>query len=173
MKTASVFFAVCLLAVTSSAFGGQAANVPSSIQDYYRKRDGFVIAKNSSGMQKLIESTHVKGYEGTSLPDKTGKSKKTNLAHLVESMNKLFATYGKIDGMTSKFTHVTSSKDSAVVTVASEMHGSVKDPDGQPHTVAASGTNVDTWVRVGGSWKIKTSKTASSKILIDGKAVNR
>ena len=64
-------------------------------------------------------------------------------------------------------------KTSAVVTVSSSMMAiGPKGRDGHSQTIVLTSRSQDTWIKVGSSWKLKSIKTLSDKMTIDGRIVS-
>jgi hypothetical protein len=57
----------------------------------------------------------------------------------------------------------------AAVAFIGHFKGKMAGPDHKNHEIAFEATNVDTWVRVGGDWKLEHSKVLSFAMTRDGK----
>ncbi|HLK15690.1 MAG TPA: hypothetical protein VKT78_12880 [Fimbriimonadaceae bacterium] len=61
---------------------------------------------------------------------------------------------------------------SGSTTTSHDFKGTMTGPDKKPHTLAGSMTSKDTWVKVGGKWKMSVMTVTGYKATMDGKPYN-
>jgi len=144
-----------------------------AIKAYYAKDDALMLKLDFVGLKKLKTEYSTSDYVSFNKPDKAGNVKKSTLAQEFQEMDQF---RGIIDTISRSATHVdrmTIQKTTTVVMVTSS--GEVKTKklpkDGKVHSIANTSVSQDTWVLAGRSWKMKSSKTLSDKLVVDGRPI--
>jgi len=143
------------------------------IRAYYAKDDALMLKMDFAGWRKLIIETSTSDYVSYGMPDKTGKVTKKTLADQVNGLDRLAPIIESVPTSTNHIDRLTSRPRTILVTVtfSGEMKTKKLPQNGKSHTIGGTMRSVDTWVKVGGSWKMKMSKTISDKMLMDGRPI--
>lgn len=75
----------------------------------------------------------------------------------------------KVTGASSKTLTAKETGKTGVTTATHNISGTMTGPDHKSHTLKASATSTDTWVKVGGVWKLSVMNWGKTKMSMDGK----
>ena len=168
-KLISFLSSLVLSAVAALAFAGQPALSPT-ISGYYKKNDLLTLKKDVPGLAKLLNATTTDDFLFTGKPDRMGKTSTRTRSQTEQGMAQVMPLIEKFTQSVSHIQRSVVTKTSAVVTVKTIISWVTKlQPDGKTHKLENHATVEDTWVKIGGSWKLKASKNTSGKLTIDGK----
>lgn len=172
MKSLRILSTFALGVVAFSAALAQ-SSAEKFIRAYYAKDDALMLKMDFAGWRKVIIETSTSDYVTYGMPDKTGKVTKKTLADQVNGLDRLGPIIESVPKSTNHIDHITIGPRTILVTVTAtgEMKTKKLPQDGKSHTIAGASTTVDTWVKVGGSWKMKMTKTISDKMLMDGEPI--
>ena len=154
----------------SSAFAR--ADAPAPIKAYYAKEDSLMLKGNFEGLKKLQLDNSTPDYVSISKPDKSGKVRKKTRTEDVAQIDQFSKIIDSVTQSVSHIDSVTIGKNTATVVVTSTGELSTKKAafgDGKAHIMSNTSKSQDTWVKVGGSWKMKISKELTDNLKIDGK----
>jgi len=138
---------------------------------YYAKDDALTLKMDFAGLKKLKGEYSTKDYVSYGQPDKNGKAKKSTRAEEFKSLDGIAAFIDSVKSGQSHIEHLTLGKTTAVAIVSSrgELKTKKLPSDGKAHMMGSISVSQDTWIKVGRSWKMKTSKTLSSHVTLDGR----
>ena len=134
----------------------------TDIQTRYDAMTAAVKAKNAKGYMEVLHET----YKLTNKDGKVDDRKKTEdaISGMLKEMEKVEFTF--------KVKECVVKDNVATVTQEQTLIGSMKDPQGKPHTMEAKGWFVDRWVKTPTGWKLMEQKEISSTMMIDGKSLD-
>lgn len=130
-----------------------------------------MLKKDFAGWKKQKLDNSTADFASYGKPDKTGKAKKKTRVDEFKEMDQILPMIDSVPKSISHVDHLTIGPKTIVATVTSmgEMKTKKLPQDNKSHTFGGTSTTVDTWVKVGATWKMKTTKTISDKMVIDGK----
>jgi hypothetical protein len=170
MKRVKPAVLLAMSALTVLGFSSQ-ANLDPQIKGYYTLQDSLTLKKDGPGLEKLMTGHATPDFMNVGKPDKTGKARTKTMAEDMAQMKQTLPFIDKFTKVHSMIKKVAAGKGSVVVTVSTDVAMQTKKgPDGKVHSVDGHDVNEDTWVKSGGRWKMKISKTVSETMKIDGKA---
>jgi hypothetical protein len=142
-----------------------------AIAAYYAKDDALALKADYAGLKKLKLENSTSDFVSVVKAGKTGKTITRTRADEFAQLDGFSKIIDSIVKSNSHIDRITQGKKAIVVTVTSsgELKTKKLPQDGKVHRLANTGTSEDTWVKVGGAWKIKQSKSLTSKMLLDGK----
>jgi hypothetical protein len=169
LRTLSVF---ALGTVVCSAALAQSSG-EKFIRAYYAKDAALMVKVDFAGLRKHKMDNSTADYVTYGRPDKTGKTAKKTRADEFKGMDQMVPMIESVPKSINHIDHLTLGPTTILVTVTSsgEMRTKKLPQDGKSHTFGGTTTTIDTWVKVGGSWKMKMTKTLSEKVQIDGKSM--
>jgi len=170
MKSLRILSIFALGAVVCSAALAQSSG-EKFIRAFYAKDDALMLKMDFAGWRKQKMEMSTSDYVAYGKPGKTGQTTKKTRADEFKGMDQVIPM---IDSVPKSLTHVDhltigSTTILATVTSSGEMKTKKLPQDGKSHIFGGTTTTIDTWVKVGGSWKMKMTKTLSDKMLLDGK----
>jgi hypothetical protein len=170
MKSFRILSVFALGAVACSVALAQ-SSAEKFIRAYYAKDDALMLKMDFVGWRKQKVEVSTSDYVSIGKPDKTGKAKKKTRADEFKEMDQILPMIASVLKSVTHVDHFTTGPTTILVTTTSsgEMKTKKLPQDGMSHTIGGTSTSIDTWVKVGASWKIKTTKTISDKMMIDGK----
>lgn len=168
LKTLS-FLALATVACSTAVAQSDAT---SAIRAYYAKGDALMMRMDFAGLQKLTQNSSTSDYVMMSVPDKSGKVMKHTLAEESQNIPKFAAMFQTANKCVAKVVSVTVNHNTAVALVNSDRELTTKKlGDGKTHLMMVATESQTTWVKTGGRWKIKITKTLKQKMTVDGHAV--
>jgi hypothetical protein len=171
MKTIKTVVALALLALAGSGFSAQKGLSPS-IKAYYAKNDALTIKKDLKGVQKLYADTYTADFVSLGNPNKSGKVTTRSRAQEIATVAQAIPFIDKFAKFETRIDHVTLGTGTATIKTTSRvLMQTVADPSGKKHEISGSSTSEDLWVLVGGVWKMKSSKTITEDMKMDGQAI--
>lgn len=149
-----------LSALTASA---AAEDVKATLQGAYNSLAKATIAKDTSGIKKVVKQwmapdvvfIHKDGRKETA----------TQMLAQMQQMMPMIQKFGKYSVVIEK---LTTKGNTAEATVLNNVSMTMAGPDKKPHTIVDVERSKDSWVKVGGQWKLKVSKTYEVKATMDG-----
>ncbi len=162
IKLASLL-ALSLAAVAS--FGAQ-SDVKHKITDAYAKMDAMTVKMDGVGLTKLLMAT--------STPDCVfiEEGMTHTRKEMLDRMKVSFASLSSITGSTSHIDSWSIGANSLTTHVSSSLSAVTKaGQDGKTHRVKQTSKSVDLWVKVGGAWKLKSTKDSNVVGYMDGNKV--
>jgi len=171
MKNYRSLSLVALLAIAGSVLAVQ-SDVTKSIQAIYSKLDALSIKKDIPGLTKLLKQNSTPDCAFIGKTDKSGKTEKKNRDETMAQMAGFMPFIDVVNVSTSHIDSVKMGKGSLVASVTSVVAMTLKKgQDGKVHKIVQNSKSQDTWVNVGGSWKLKVSKIVTESATQDGKAI--
>ncbi len=156
---ASVSLGVLLFSYAAMA---QDSALRKTFEAIYAKRDQSLRVKDADAINAFLSYDYTeKGLNGDI----------RNRAQVIGETN---AVIRAIEGAPSYVSQLETvrqgaNQNEAIVEFSDFMKGTVKLPDGVLHTFETKGRARDTWVRTGGSWKLKYHEVLEGSGLVDGK----
>lgn len=148
------------------------SDAASAIKAYYSKEDSLTLKLDVAGLKKLHEVILTDDYVSIEKADKKGKVQKKTKAEELANIGKLSQIIASVTSSVSHVDLVTSGKTTvqAIVTSSGELKTKPLG-DGKAHTLSNTSKSQDTWVKVGGIWKMKSSRSLSNNLKVDGHPV--
>jgi len=170
MRSFRILSTFAMGAVICSAAFAQSSG-EKFIRAYYAKDDALMLKMDFAGWQKQKREVFTSDYVSYGKPDKSGKVSKKTLADEFKSMGQVAQMIELVPKSINHVDHLTIGPTTILATVTSsgEMKTKKLPQDGKSHTFGGTTKSVDTWVKIGGSWKMKSTKTLSETLLLDGK----
>jgi Domain of unknown function (DUF4440) len=132
----------------------------------YQDVNTAVLKKDMKTVEKLLTTGSVPEFKYIPL-----KGAPTTVQVMVAQMKGQLAVMGPVTRCTTKISKQVMKGNTAMLTVVSGFTTSIKDPQGKVHSITSDGVTTDTWVNIGGTWKMKEMKVVSEKNAMDGKVV--
>jgi len=166
MKNLKSLIVVGILAAAGIATASQ-ADMAKKLQTIYSKLDALSLKKDMAGLTKLLNQV--------STPDCIFVSKTQKMTR-DQTMQQMAVVMPKIDTVTTSTSHVDGVKmvgGSLVASVHQTVAMTTKPTKetGPAHKIVQKTSSEDTWVKSGGTWKLKISKIVTETIIQDGKEI--
>jgi hypothetical protein len=170
MKNQKSLIFVGILAMAGIATASQ-GDVAKKLQSIYSKMDSLALKKDISGLTKLLNQVSTsdcvfvsKGF-GKNPPMSKSRD---------ETMKQMSVVIPMIDAVTTSTSHVdkvTMGNGSLIASLHQTVAMITKatQQTGPAHKIVQKTTSEDTWVKSGGSWKLKVSRIVTETIIQDGK----
>lgn len=155
-----------VLATVASAYCDDAASLKKTALPVYQKIASLTNQRNFSGLKQVFVGATTSDFKNIGL-----KGNAMSRDEVLGSMEQVLKTTKSIKVSGFKLTAFKLSGSTATVGTTQTYDFLVLDPQKKPHKLSGSSTSVDTWTKVGGTWKLKLSKTVKETTLIDGKSV--
>ncbi len=166
MKSFRILSVFTLGAIACSAAFAQ-SNAEKFIRAYYAKDDALMLRMDFAGWRKLKVEISTSDYLSYGKQDKTGSvvSRRPELTNLREWTQDRGPLIESVPNSITHVDHLTIRPTTILATVTSsgEMKTKKLPQDGKTHTIGGTTKSVDTWVKVGGSWKMKMTKRLFEK----------
>lgn len=164
MKTLSMI-AISVFAVVAAA--SQSAPT-QQLTPIYAMLDALTVKKDMKGLTKMLTSITTKDCVFI-----TAQGKKQTVSDVTGSMTMQMGMIDKVVKSTSHIDKIANSGNSVVATVTSAYELLTKaGGDGKTHKIEGTSKSDDTWIKVGASWRLKSSKTLKEATTMDGKPVS-
>jgi len=161
-----------LLVIAASAAAAQSGE-SKKLQTIYSKLDALAMKKDIPGLRTLLHQVSTTDCVFIGVPDKSGKVQKKNRDETLQSLERVMPIIDAVTLSASHIEHLSAGKGfiTVLVTSTTKMTTKKMPQDGKVHQIAEFSTSEDSWIKVGGNWKLKSSKTLTDKITNDGKSV--
>lgn len=171
MKLLRLASLLAVASVTAFSLAAQ-GDITQKLQAVYSKLDALALKKDMTNLTKVLYENTTKDCVFIAKPDANGKREQKTREDTMKTMTGVMPLVDKIDMSKSHIDHVKVGPNSVVATVTSILAMTTKKTDATPaHKIVEKSTSEDTWVKVGGSWKLKSSKTLTDVVTQDGKTV--
>jgi len=160
MRTLSILLAASFLVVSA-----QAATLKSSILDMNKKVCSALVKGDFKAFEKYTRAGVTKNFVYT----ENGKSESYDemLQQVKQSMS-----MGKITSANATLLKLDIKGNSATGTTSHTMKVVTKGGDKKNHTMVVTGKSYETYVKVGDTWKMSKMAWGSSKMTMDGHALD-
>ena len=159
---------LALVLASTGAMAAQSAK-PSDAQKiaaFYDKQDAVMLSNNAGRLTKFFRENLTPDFVLIEMPDSTGNRHQTNLADAIDEWS-MFVDEGKYTKYTHTVDHIAIGKGSAVVRITVSVVCRLKGSDA--HVIKSKSSVEDEWVKVGKTWKMKSSKSLGDNQSVDGK----
>lgn len=165
-------FALISIATFASSVALAQNQIPPAVRAYYDKENALTLKVDFDSLKKLRAEISTKDYVYVSKPNKAGVVTKKSRSEEDAQMDQLKSLIQSITKSTNHFDQVTLSNSTLVLVITStgELKTKPMGGDGKAHLISNTAKSEDTWVKVGGTWKMKSSKSISDRMTFDGKA---
>jgi len=171
MKNLKSLVFVAILAVATSAMATH-SDVSSKLRALYAKMDSLSMKKDVPGLSAFLKKTSTDDCTFISKPGKSGVPERKSRDQAMQTLARVMPVIDKVSTCASHIDSIHVSGSSAVATVTSRIVMITKAGSGGPaHKIAQKSKSEDTWVLVGGSWKLKVSKILTETVSQDGKEI--
>ncbi len=168
MKNQKSLILVGLLAMAGIA--AAQSNVSKKLQPIYSKMDSLSLNKDVAGLSKYMNSVATKDFVFVSKAIPNMPSQTKTLAQTMATMSAYLPMIASVDTYKSKIAKITESGNTVTVDVNQTMAmTTAAGSSGPSHKIVQVTTDEDTWVKQGGSYKLKASKMLSVAVTQDGK----
>lgn len=172
MKTIRKCSAVlAVAAIAGAALALQYTAARQQIQAIYAKFDALTMKKDIAAFTKYFKESSTDDCVFIE-KDAKGKLVKQARQAVLEQFTSAMPMVDKVNTSRTHVDGVTASNGAFAATVTSKVSMTlVPDPDGKPHTIVEDSKSIDTWIKSGSQWKLKSSKMVTSKITKDGQPI--
>lgn len=145
-------------------------NGSKQFQSMYTKMDAMSLKKDVAGLSNYMNTIATKNCVFISKSIASQPAQTKTLAQTMATMSSFMPMISTVNICTSKITSAKISGSTATVDVIQKIGmTTAAGSNGPSHVIAQETTNEDTWVKQGGSWKLKVSKMLSYSVTQDGK----
>jgi hypothetical protein len=156
---------VCVLAVMAVCLS-QAESLKSDIQAYNRAVSKAMMNKQFGKIEKMFKGGTTADFryvEG---------GRKLTVDQMFEEIKAGLSSFPTVTMASATVVRCKEHAKTGEATCLYTMGGKMIGPDKKTHTVMSSGTSAETYVKVGGTWKMKSMVWSNNKMTMDGKPMD-
>jgi hypothetical protein len=144
----------------------QAESLKSFADRLNKQMVSAMLKKDMNAVEKILKANLTKDFKYTE------DNRTMDMKTMFEQMKMGLGSMNKITRVVAKGSNFKEKGNSGSCKATHMFEGTMMGPDKKTHKMTMSGDTVETYVKVGGKWKMKTMVWSNSKMLMDGKPMD-